>query len=78
MPSTTEPMTCKCGSEFARAYYVDGTLIGAQVGSLVAQSMHGNCIHCGRGIHIQVSTREAIALFTRYGGIAAITVEIAE
>lgn len=78
IPPKTEPMTCKCGNEFGRAYYIDNIFIGAQIGGIIVQTMHGRCANCDRGIHVQVSTKEVMKLFARYGGISPITVEISE
>lgn len=75
---TTEPIVCKCRRKIGDCYYLDGVFIGAFIGGVIVTTMHGKCAQCDNPIHVQVSTKEAMKLFARYGGISPITVEISE
>lgn len=80
MPDTSaSPIICKCGIHIGYAYYVDGVFLGAQIGGIIVQTLHGKCAQCERGVHVQVSAKEAIKLFARYGaGISPFTIEFTE
>lgn len=71
-------ITCRCGEKLGFAYYLDGVFVGAQIGGVIVQTLHGRCANCDRGVHVQVSAKEAMKLFARYGGISPITVEFTE
>jgi hypothetical protein len=71
-------MTCRCGNTFGKTYEVDGVFVGAQVGGLVVESLHGKCAQCGRGIHISVSSKAMMKLFSHYGEVSPIAIEISE
>lgn len=79
MPVKNEPLLCKCGNEFGRAYVVDSVFVGAQVGSLlVDEALHGKCVCCGRGIHLVVNRKAYIKLMSRYGEASPFVLEFSE
>ncbi len=66
---STEPLQCKCGNKFGKAYYVNNIFMGALIGSFfVDESMHGKCPQCGRGIHLVISRKAVLKLLNHYGG----------
>ena len=82
MPSltaTTQPLKCKCGTEFGKEYRVEGEFIGALCGGfMITESAHGRCANCGRGLHVVVSTKALAKLMAHYGEVTKISVEISE
>ena len=74
------PYECRCGNVIGDLYYVDGVKVGLIRGGMIDTEAHGNCIQCGRGVHITIPMKEIRKLLAHYGHDIGkeVTVEISD
>lgn len=78
MESRITPLTCKCGAHLCDLCEVDGVIVAAQVAGVVVDNLRGKCAKCSRGVHIHVNAKEFTKLFSRYGIVPALEIEMTE